>query len=100
MEREQGNSSGEAISGQKVRGNHAPLFRRSVSDVCGPSVLTPCGHLHVCRCGSGNARSLWHALAGLSWIIPGTSEVGVHLSRSNGAIELPKLEFIYLAPTV
>jgi hypothetical protein len=34
-------SSGEAISGQKVGRNYAPLFCGSVSDVRGPPVLTP-----------------------------------------------------------
>src|ERR1700687_1510228 len=83
MEREQRDSSGEAISGQKVCRNYATVFRGSVSDVCGPAFLAAYCHLHLCGGGSRDARSLWHALARVSWIIPGSSQAGVYLPRSH-----------------
>src|SRR6266436_1879684 len=83
MERKQRGSPSEAVSGQKVCRNYATVFRGPLSHVCGPALLAPCGQLYVCGCGSRDARSLWHALALLSWIIPGASEAGVCLYSSH-----------------
>src|SRR5882762_2923482 len=83
MERKQRGSPSEAVSGQKVCRNYATVFRGPLSHVCGPALHAPCRHLYVCGCGSRDARSLWHALALLSWIIPGASEAGLYLYGSH-----------------